>query len=98
MLGSEYFQSYRGAKQGAANSCALFTFYVNGTIQKLKEFGEDGFLGNLHSLLFMDDTVILATSREAVAKKLHILYRAACDIRMSMIRMSSEKLLPAHCG
>ena len=53
VLGSEYFQLYRGVKQGAANSCALFTFYVNGTNQKLKEFGEDGFLGNLQSLLFI---------------------------------------------
>ena len=44
VLGSEYFQSYRGVKQGAANSCAFFTFYINGTIQKVKEFGEDGFL------------------------------------------------------
>ena len=90
VLGSEYFQSYRGVKQGAANSCALFTFYINGTIQKVKEFGEDGFLGNLHSLLFMDDTVILATSREAMTKKLELLYRAAKGIDMAIHPTKSQ--------
>ena len=66
LKGKEQFISYKEVKQGAANSCALFTFYINETIRKLKEFGEDGFLGDMHSLLFMDDTVVLATSREAM--------------------------------
>ena len=69
LLGKEHFVSYGGVKQGTANSCALFTFYLNGTIRKLKEFGEDGFMGNLHYLLVMDHTVVLATSRKAMTKK-----------------------------
>ena len=90
VIGSESFLSFRGVKQGAANSCSLFTFYINGTIEKLREVGEDGFLGNLHSLLFMDDTVILATSRASMEKKLRILHHAARDISMSMHPTKSQ--------
>ena len=32
----------------------------------------DGFLGTLHALLLMDDTVILATSRDMCIKKLNV--------------------------
>ena len=38
------------------------------TIQEIKKFGPDGFLENLHALL-MDDTAVLATSREALHTK-----------------------------
>ena len=42
-------------------------------VKKLKqEIGEDGFLSNLHALLLMDDTVLMATSRDMCAKKLNV--------------------------
>ena len=69
-----------GVKQGAANSCSLFTFYINNTIRALQKFGTDGFLENLHCLLFMDDDVILATSRGALNKKLSLLIQETINI------------------
>ena len=36
VLGSESFHSYRRVKQSAANSCSLFTFYINKTIETLR--------------------------------------------------------------
>ena len=83
-LGSEIFASSAGVKQGAANSCSLFTFYVNSTIKALKSFGNDEYLENFHSLLFMDDTVVLATSRNAMQQKLRLLNQEAQSIRMEI--------------
>ena len=82
VIGSETFNSSRGVKQGSPTSCTLFTFYVNCTIEALREYGNDGFLGSLHSLLLMDDTIILATSRQAMEAKLIALREAADSINM----------------
>ena len=84
VLGNVCFKSSMGVKQGAANSCSLFTFYINNTIRALKKFGTDGFLENLHCLLFMDDTVILATSRCALNKKLSLLIQETINIDMEI--------------
>ena len=83
-LGCELFTSSAGIKQGAANSCSLFTFYINSTIKAIKSFGKDGYLQNFHSLLFMDDTAVLATSRDAMQQKLMLLYREAKSISMEV--------------
>ena len=84
------FASSVGVKQGAANSCSLFTFYINSTIRAIKTFGPDGFLGNLHSLLYMDDTVVLATSRQAMEAKLHLLNESAKSIHMEIHPSKSQ--------
>ena len=64
-----------GVRQGSPTSCFLFTIYVNTLIRMLKDrCGEDGFLGWLHSLMLMDDTVIMATSRERLLVKLDVLH------------------------
>ncbi len=69
ILGSKQFNATMGVQWGGPTSCSLFTFYINCTIQDLKHFGKDGFLGNLHSLLLMDDSTMLATSRINMSKK-----------------------------
>ncbi len=46
------------------------------TIRKIAEYGVDGFLGLLHCLLLTDDTVIFATSRTAMQRKLYLLMEA----------------------
>ena len=61
-LGNKTFVSKHGVRQGGATSCSLFTFYINSTIRKIKTYGPDGFLRDTHTLLFMDGTVLLATS------------------------------------
>ena len=84
VLGNSIFTSSVGVKQGAANSCSLFTFYVNSTVKAIKVFGNDGFLKGIHSLLFMDDTVVLATSREAMQRKLTLLHHETVAIKMEI--------------
>ncbi len=84
VLGCETFDSSMGVRQGGATSCSLFTFYVNETIQILKSYGDDGFLKGLHSLLQMDDTVILATSRQAMQTKLNLLKECTDHINMGI--------------
>ena len=84
VLGNSIFASSIGVKQGAANSCSLFTFYVNSTVKAIKMYGNDGFLKGIHSLLFMDDTVVLATSRDAMQHKLTLLHQEAVAIKMEI--------------
>ena len=92
-LGSEIFTSSSGVKQGAANSCSLFTFYINSTVRAIKSFGDDGFLKNLHSLLFMDDTVVLATTRDAMQEKLTLLHRESEAIGMEIHPQKSKYMV-----
>lgn len=84
IIGSEKFRSTCGVKQGSATSCSLFTFYLDQTVRELRTFGEDGFIGNNHILLLMDDTILLATSREAMERKVALLYNSAKSIDMLM--------------
>ena len=80
-------------KQGAANSCSLFTFYINSTVRAIKSFGDDGFLKNLHCLLFMDDTVVLATTRDAMQEKLTLLCRESEAIGMEIHPKKSKYMV-----
>ena len=63
-----------GVRQGSPSSCFLFTMVVNNLIRSLKQrCPPDGFLGQLHSLMLMDDTVILSTTKQAAMEKVRIL-------------------------
>ena len=63
-----------GVCQGAPTSCLLFILYIDRLVSMLRDgIGTDGFLGGLHALLLMDDTVILATSRKMCLRKLKVL-------------------------
>ncbi len=73
-----------GVRQGSSTSCTLFTFYLNCTIKNIKSYGHDGFLGGLHSLLEMDDTVILATGRQPMCDKLDLLWQSTKPINMRL--------------
>ena len=58
-----------GVKQGSSASCILFIIYVDRMIKMVKgAFEEDGFLGSLHMLLLMDDTVLFATTKEKLVE------------------------------
>ena len=62
-----------GVKQGAATSCLLFIIYVDRMIKMINESSDnDDYLGRLHALLLMDDTILLATTRERLEKKFKI--------------------------
>ena len=69
-IGSCFFTSSKGVRQGGPMSCSLFTFYVDGIIKAIKDTGEDGWLGPVHCLMQMDDSIILATSRARFIEKL----------------------------
>jgi hypothetical protein len=63
-----------GVRQGSPSSCFLFTMVVNNLIRNLKQrCPPDGFLGQLHSLMLMDDTVILSTTKQGAVEKVRIL-------------------------
>ena len=70
MVGGETFSTFTGVRQGASSSCPLFTFFIDSTIEAIASFGPDGWLGNLHTLLFMDDShfrhIQRKSSQEAV--------------------------------
>ena len=83
-VGGASFLASAGVRQGGLTSCSLFTFYINSTIRKLNELGPDGFLGNLHSLLLMDDTVIFATSRTSLRRKLETLIEMCNGLNMQI--------------
>ena len=73
ILGTAVITAVVGVRQGSPTSCFLFTCYVDDLIKLIKErCGLDGFLKWLHVLMLMDDTVILATSREQCVKKLQV--------------------------
>ena len=71
VLNSTKIYTSSGVRQGAPTSCLLFTTYVDKMVKMIKDSVQsDGFLGRLHVLMLMDDTVIMATSREKCLKKL----------------------------
>ena len=53
-------------------------------MQAMKQIGSDDFLGDLHSILLMDDTVVLATSRTMMKRKLEVLAQSVENIGMSI--------------
>jgi hypothetical protein len=74
ILRSAILTSTMGVRQGSPTSCLLFTLVVNDLIRNLKaKCAPDGFLGWLHCLMMMDDTVLLATSRQRALEKMQIL-------------------------
>ena len=74
VLGSTIITAKLGVKQGSPTSCFLFILFVDEFMNLMKErLNPDGFLDWLHLLMLMDDTVIMATSREQLLLKLGIL-------------------------
>lgn len=73
VLRSATVEATVGVRQGAPSSCLFFCLYIDQLVRSIKRnVGTDGFLGTLHTLLLMDDMVILATSREMCLKKLNV--------------------------
>ena len=74
VIGSAVVSAAIGVRQGSPTSCLLFIIFVNDLIYIFKEnSGLDGFLTWLHVLVLMDDTVLLATSRNNMIKKIELL-------------------------
>ena len=73
ILNSEYIKATIGVKQGGPMSCLLFIIYLNVLALMLKSIGDDSYLVDIHGLMLMDDTVLLASSREKIIEKFTIL-------------------------
>ena len=73
ILNSEYVNASIGVKQGGPMSCILFIIYLNVLAIMIRALGNDSFLQDLHALMLMDDTVLLASSREKMIEKFTVL-------------------------
>ncbi len=74
VIGTAVITTTIGVRQGSPTSCLLFVLFVNDLIRIIRaRCGVDGILGWLHVLMFMDDTVLLSTTRESMEKKLSLL-------------------------
>ena len=73
VLKSATVESSVGVRQGTPSSCLLF-IYINQMIRMMKEkIATDGFLGALHAIQLMDDTVILVTSWDMCLRKCRVI-------------------------
>ena len=79
VLGCAVITSTVGVWQGLSTSCLLFILYVDDLIKMMKErCTAETFIEWLHIMMFMDDTVLLATTRTNMREKLCIL-KEYCD-------------------
>ena len=80
-----------GVRQGAPTSCLLFVLYIDKLVRDLKErFQEDGFLGSVHALLLMDDTVIMATTRGKAEEKMNTLLTFCNESGMALNELKTK--------
>ena len=91
VLRSAVIDTTLGVRQGAPTSCLLFVIYIDRMVKMLKDaIPVDSFLGNLHVLLLMDDTVIVATSREMCMKKFDIMMNYCNEYGMQLNEKKSK--------
>ena len=91
ILGTAVITSVIGVRQGCPTSCLLFIIFLNELVKMYKSrCGFDGFLGWVHYLLLMDDTVILSTDRQKCVDKLGIMMEFCKDY--GMVRNSKKSM------
>ena len=93
IVGSSIMTASAGVRQGSPSSCLLFVLFLNDMVKLYKErCANDGFLGWLHVLVLMDDTVIMATSRRKMIEKLRLL-KEFCAANNMKINLSKTKFM-----
>ncbi len=74
IVGTAIVTASIGVRQGSPTSCLLFIIFVNDLIALINNGCDmDGFLIWLHTLVLMDDTVLLSTTRQGMQRKLTLL-------------------------
>ena len=96
-IGFSSFSADTGVRQGACSSCPLFTFFVDPVVSAVKQSGPDGWLQDLHIMLLMDDTVIMATSRAKMEEKLLLLKNSVDSIGM-VVNSSKTQFMVIGCN
>ncbi len=74
----------------------LFTFFVDCIVDAIAASGPDGWLGNFHTLMQMDDTAIVATSHMKLVDKLRCLTQCSDNFGQSMHPVKS-KFFSVNC-
>ena len=93
VLGTVIVTAICGVRQGSPTSGFLFILFVDSLIKMFKSrCQDDSFLQWLHALMLMDDTVILATTRERLQEKLNVL-DDFCKTHGMVINQSKTKFM-----
>ncbi len=96
VVGAALITATLGVRQGSPTSCLLFVISVNELVKMIKErFRPERFLDWLHILVLMDDTVLLATSRANLIKKVEILDQFCRDYGM-IVNNDKTKFFVIH--
>ena len=93
VIGTALVTATVGVRQGSPTSCILFVLYVNVMIQMIKQGCPlDGFLSWLHVLVMMDDTILLATTKDDMKNKIKIMYDF-CNLYGMKVNNSKTKFM-----
>ena len=93
VLNSEYIKATIGVKQGGPMSCILFIIYLNIMVVMIKALGDDSFLRDLHLMVLMDDTVLVASSKEMVIKKFEVLMKFCNQYGMEVNELKTNLMV-----
>ena len=93
ILNSEYVRSTIGVKQGGPMSCLLFVIYLNVLALMLKLVGNDSFLVDVHALMLMDDTVLLASTRKKIIEKFTVLMEFCVKYGMKVNELKTNLMV-----
>ena len=93
VLNSEYIKATIGVKQGGPMSCILFIIYLNVMVIMMKALGNDSFLQDLHMMVLMDDTVLVASSKEQIIKKFEVLMKFCEQYRMEVNEIKTKLMV-----
>ena len=93
ILNSEIIKATIGVKQGGPMSCILFIIYLNVMVVMMKVLGNDSFLKDLHLMVLMDDTVLVASSREMIIKKFEILMKFCKEYGMEVNQLKTKLMV-----
>ncbi len=96
LLGATTIMMTVGVRQGSPTSCLLFVVFVDDLIRIIRaSCGMDGFLQCLDALVLMDDTILLATTKCNMERKIVLLQDYRQDYGMRVNQGKKISLLEA---
>ena len=94
ILGTIAFTINVGVRQGAPSSGYLFVIFLDKLIRMIRsEFPNDGYLSWLSCLLYMDDLLLLSTSRTNLEKKFEVVIQFCNTYGMSLNLTKSKMMV-----